>query len=732
MQQKLEPYYQLLQDIWDSNTNQSLLKSAMAFMKLDPDKDTYTASSHLTNYIPGIQFEEGTAESALEALSVYLPDIRSLLAIDTNYQIARIKTAHPDFPETELEIYKRNNQPVILLFKPDLMAFKTLKLAIDSGNIGVWEWDLITNQVKLDKAWYRMMNYPENSAPDLSDSWKSMIHPDDMVHLSQILEEHIQNPIESFESEHRIQDANGQYRWILVRGKGILDEETGAVNKLIGIHKDIAARKAGELEYARTKEFLERSNHIAGIGYWEVDLVNEKVHWSNETKHIHGVPDNYIPNLELGINFYPEGKHRDRIIELVQNAINKNEHFDDILQIRTLQGELIWIRSIGIPEVLNGKTIGIYGLFQNINKSTQIEHQLRKNETLFRQTFEHASIGMALVGLQGQWMKVNSALCRFLEYEEEELKKLSFQDITHADDLNLDLELVSQCLEGKINNYQMEKRYLTKSGQSVWALLAVSLVRTEEGEPLHFISQITNIDASKKLLDRVQDQNERLLNFAHIVSHNLRSHATNTALMLEMLALDMPEAAKLQSYQHLIQASNNLAETIHYLNEITSMQLETNEHLEALDPLAFVQKNLKAFESELQMVGGSAELDYQITSKAIGVAAYLDSILFNLLSNAVKYRSPDHSLQIHISCKQDYDYVHIEVADNGIGIDLERNGDKLFGLYKTFHNNHDARGVGLFISKNQAEAMGGNLVVSSTVRQGSTFTLTLNRASKHG
>ncbi len=728
-----ESYFQLLEEIWETNPKSSQIpyKSAMAFLILDMASGKYSASANLSIYLPELAAREGQASTALEVLSTYVEPIQSIIESNENHAAVRIQMAHPDFPDTEVEFYKRNNNSLIALFKPDLMAFKTLKLALDSGNIGIWEWDLVTNQVKLDEAWYSMMNYPEGSMPDLSSTWQSMVHPDDMVHLKNSLEESIQDSSKSFESEHRIKDANGAYRWVLIRGRGVVDGESKTVNKLIGIHKDIAARKAKELEHERTKEFLERSNNIAGIGYWEVDLVNQKVHWSNETKRIHGVPVDYIPELDKAINFFPEGKHRDRIIELVEKAINENEYYDEVLQILTLQGDLIWVRAVGIPDLVDGTTVGIYGLFQNINKSMLIEHELSKSETLFRKTFEHSSIGMALVSLEGQWLRVNGAVCRFLEYDEEELKKLSFQDITHADDLNLDLELLQECLDGKREYYQMEKRYLTKSGQSVWALLAVSLVRTEEGEPLHFISQITNIDASKKLVERVKDQNERLLNFAHIVSHNLRSHATNTALMLEMLALDIPEAAKLQSYQHMIQASNNLAETIHYLNEITAMQLQTNEHLEALDIKSFVQKNLKALERELSLIDGKIELDFQINSKVIGVAAYVDSILYNLLSNTLKYRSPDRPLVVQVSCRQDHEAVHIDITDNGIGIDLERNGDKLFGLYKTFHQNEDAKGVGLFISKNQAEAMGGSLVVKSKEGQGSTFTLSLNRAAKY-
>jgi PAS domain S-box-containing protein len=139
-------------------------------------------------------------------------------------------------------------------------------------------------------------------------------------------------------------------------------------------------------------------------------------------------------------------------------------------------------------------------------------------DSLFQNAFEFAAIGMALVSPEGKWLQVNRAICEITGYSEVELLERTFQDITHPDDLEADLENVHKMLAGEIKTYQMEKRYLHKNGSVVWILLSVSLVWTTSGEPLFFISQIQDITRQKaseeklaKAATEIKRLQERLL-----------------------------------------------------------------------------------------------------------------------------------------------------------------------------------------------------------------------------
>ena len=128
----------------------------------------------------------------------------------------------------------------------------------------------------------------------------------------------------------------------------------------------------------------------------------------------------------------------------------------------------------------------------------RVEKALEESEVRFRSAFETAAAGMALVSLEGRWLQVNRSLCEMVGYSEKELLNLTFQDITHPDDLDRDLAYVKRLLAGEIPFYHMEKRYCHKQGGIVWILLGVSLVRDKAGEPLYFVSQIQDVTERKR------------------------------------------------------------------------------------------------------------------------------------------------------------------------------------------------------------------------------------------
>lgn len=130
---------------------------------------------------------------------------------------------------------------------------------------------------------------------------------------------------------------------------------------------------------------------------------------------------------------------------------------------------------------------------------------LPKGDSLFQNAFEYAAIGMALVALDGAWLRVNRALCEFTGYSAAEILQRKFQDITHPEDLAPDLDNVRRLLAGEIDTYQMEKRYFQKNGSVIWAMLSVSLMRDEKGQPQFFISQIQDITKRKENEKRLDE-----------------------------------------------------------------------------------------------------------------------------------------------------------------------------------------------------------------------------------
>jgi PAS domain S-box-containing protein len=174
--------------------------------------------------------------------------------------------------------------------------------------------------------------------------------------------------------------------------------------------------------------------------------------------------------------------------------------------IRLPDGSQMWIESTVSPIVIDGAIAGSVSVSRDMTARraeaiarSAIERALRESQQQFREAFEHAAIGMALVGLDGRWLKVNPALVRLLGYSEEEFLERSFQDLTHPDDLNADLEQVQAMLAGTISTYRMDKRYFHRDGSIVHASLSVSLARDDDGQPRHFVSQVEDRSAETDL-----------------------------------------------------------------------------------------------------------------------------------------------------------------------------------------------------------------------------------------
>jgi signal transduction histidine kinase len=200
-------------------------------------------------------------------------------------------------------------------------------------------------------------------------------------------------------------------------------------------------------------------------------------------------------------------------------------------------------------------------------------------------------------------------------------------------------------------------------------------------------------------------------------------------MLLGFLDAEKDPTERLRLIKMLRQASDNLLETLANLNQVVDVNSNTlvikkNVHLRHA-VVKVLQDQSALLEHNHAQVTNHVPEQLQINC----VPAYLDSILLNLVSNAVKYKSPDRKLQITINALKSQKGIELSISDNGLGIDLNKYGNKIFGMYKTFHNREDAKGFGLYLVKNQIEAMGGSITVQSEVDKGTTFNVSFNEES---
>jgi diguanylate cyclase (GGDEF)-like protein/PAS domain S-box-containing protein len=207
-------------------------------------------------------------------------------------------------------------------------------------------------------------------------------------------------------------------------------------------------------------------------------------------------------------------------------ALAHNDHWEGEVWDRRRSNEIypMW-ESITVVRDARHQITNYFSIFSDITERKRAEAAHLESEERFRGAFETAVIGMALVGLDGQWLKVNQSLCHLLGYPEQELCSLAFDDLTHPDDIEAGHMNVRQLLEGDIPYFRMEKRYLHKKGHTVWTILSVSLVRDIEGNPVHFVAQI--IDITERKEDETRNR--------YLAEHDLLTGLPSRAMLLDRL-----------------------------------------------------------------------------------------------------------------------------------------------------------------------------------------------------
>ncbi|MEB0302370.1 PAS domain-containing sensor histidine kinase, partial [Mucilaginibacter sp. 5C4] len=289
---------------------------------------------------------------------------------------------------------------------------------------------------------------------------------------------------------------------------------------------------------------------------------------------------------------------------------------------------------------------------------------------------------------------------------------------------------VNAYIAGKTEIYSNQHRVLCKDGTYKWILDRGKVIEYDkDNEPTRIIGTHTDITDQKQkeqhlreTLDVVSGQNNRLLNFAYIVSHNLRTHASNFKMIMDVLADPaITEDEKQELSGLLTKVSYQLNDTITNLNEVVSIQSNIDIQTSELDLLSYFNRATELLNNDISL--WKVNIDNQIPNDKtlIYSPAYLESIVFNLISNAIKYRSVTEHPTITIKYFEENGRQGFTIVDNGIGIDLKKHGSDLFGMYKTFNGNLDAKGMGLFITKNQVEALGGKIDVESKPGKGTTF-----------
>jgi PAS domain S-box-containing protein len=496
------------------------------------------------------------------------------------------------------------------------------------------------------------------------------------------------------------------------------------------IVRDISERKYAEQLLLQSERRLDRATTMARVGSFEVDPANNLVFWSPMTRQIHEVDADFIPEMETAMNFYKAGYDREAIHHATDQILKHQTSFDIELQIVTAKGNERWVRVMCEAERVNDKCI-LYGSFQDIDK-------IKKSESEVLRSYEEKnvileSIGDAFFAIDKDWV---------INYWNKEAARLLGP--TKGEVLNRYLWDLFPLSIGSESYKQYN--YAVDSGQMVhfedyyeplnrW--LEVSAYPSVNGLSV-FFKDITERKLSEKKLNELNNNlhqysnelalsNKGLEQFSYMVSHNLRAPVANIIGLSGLLSDEnYPSELKKDFLNGILDNVKRLDVVITDLNSILQIKKEIGEKSETVNFQDLVNSIKDSIQNIMHKENVLIVTDFQRVYELFTLKTYLYSIFHNLISNSIKYHQAGLAPSIEISSRVSEGRLTLSFKDNGLGIDLVKKREHLFGLYKRFHNHVEGKGMGLFMVKTQVEMLGGSISVFSEVNKGTEFLIEFN------
>jgi PAS domain S-box-containing protein len=424
-------------------------------------------------------------------------------------------------------------------------------------------------------------------------------------------------------------------------------------------------------------------------------------------------------------------------IKLYSFIEQKTEKWQDEYRFMCADGTYKYVFDRGfLVKDKNGNVIRMIGAIQDVTKQKEEEQRLKLLETVITQTKD------AVIITESEKSKttipkivfVNPAFSEMTGYKSGEVVGKTPAVFMGKKSVENDITELSKALKGKAE-YKFETLNHKKNGEEYWVFISMIPITNQEGEHSHWISIQRDITEDKKLekekeqlIRELTQNNKDLKQFSYITSHNLRAPLSNLTGLLNLM-----EDIKVEDPE-LKEILNGFSKSTHLLNEtindlVKVIIIKDNPSIQREEVL--IKDVFENVFNQLSFLISLHKPILKIELEKVTILhvnkAYLESILLNLFTNSIKYRSPKRKLRIFVSSTEIGENIILVFKDNGIGIDLERNRDKVFGLYQRFHNYPDSKGLGLYLVKSQVESMGGTIIIESEVNKGTTFTLTFKK-----
>ena len=470
---------------------------------------------------------------------------------------------------------------------------------------------------------------------------------------------------------------------------------------------------------------------------WDWQLSDNSFTWN---KGIQGVFGYKREAIGTDVNWWFSKIHsEDRLrmsVNLYKFVEDQVERWQDQYRFECADGSYKYILDRGfLVTDTNGKSIRMIGAMQDITKQKLEEERLKLLETVVTQTKDAVIITEANQ-CENEIPKityVNPAFTKITGYKSKDVLGKSANSFINRHAIQNDFKEISNALKTK-NELNFETLNSRKSGDDYWVNFSMFPINNAEGEHSHWISIQREITEEKKkekekeqLIRELMQNNNDLKQFSYITSHNLRAPLSNLTGLLNLLDdIEIKDEELTEILSGFKISTDLLNETVNDLIKVIIIKDSPSVYKEKTN-VQVVYSNVEIqIKSLITRCRPIIKVNFEKAPFLVTNKSYLESILLNLMTNALKYKA-ERPLKIDISTTETEDNFQLIFEDNGIGIDLELNKNKIFGLYQRFHDYPDSKGLGLYLVKSQIESLGGSISVKSKVDHGTKFIINFKK-----
>ncbi|TDE51039.1 PAS domain-containing sensor histidine kinase [Flavobacterium sp. GT3P67] len=597
--------------------------------------------------------------------------------------------------------------------------------AAQSAKIGIWKLNLQTDHVYWDAVTKSILEVPEDFEPVIENGINFYTEGENRDRIKFLIERATYEGI-SFDDKFQITTAKNNIKYIeCICQIEVID---GKPMNLLGTFQDITKEQNLINELQLSVEKFSSIFTSANDAIFIIDSSNGIVTSCNSrSSELTGYDNSELVGWHNS-HLFPV-KYRRKVGAFLVNHLAKDDYIINETNIQRKDGKIIPV------EVASGKKFQVDNItylvcfIRDISERKNVDAKLNLLSLAASETTDT----IVIANKKGEAVWANQAYLDLTGLNMENIigQKPGYLSKGPETDLSA-TALMRKAIKNK-ESIKITILNYNKNKEKYWFELNITTVFDSNNNLINFIGVGRNVTQRiekefelQKLLDVTSCQNNKLYNFTHIVSHNIRSHTSNLSMVVDVIENTDDITEKLSYFDLFKEGTEKLSETIEYLNEIITIQQKTNIEKTKIPLKSEIEKTRMAL--SLAIKDSQITITHTIPEDLVvnAIPAYLDSILLNLFTNAIKYKSPKRKATLDIGYEIIDNYTVINFRDNGLGLNLKKNGHKLFGMNKTFHGNEDAKGIGLFITKNQLEAMDGKIEVESEERLGSNFKIYLN------